>query len=1080
LVGAAAVARRLPFIDTPRTPVHPGWRARLGQIRLVLGHDPLRLLELAADGFLTPCPGTRDEPFPSPPYLLALRQGGLRDDLIALAAERGVPGWFDPPLCIFHELPNWLGGTGRTPCDDFERAVILGGVLRGLGGEVFGRMHRAEDFIGAVDRLFGELIAEGVRPEEFHAALEAGSQRDGFERQRDSELAMAYAEYDAALAAKGRRDGRDTWLDCARAIAVDPDGLAARLGGRGEIRLFGLQDLRGGWRGLLRGLAEAPGVGRVVIYSWGELELGDGIDVEITRVEERRSGGDSRAGAPADAPAARAMQPHATVQVISGPDVERELELVAARVRALADAGTPLARIAVVARQARPYVDLALAALDKAGVPATARRRIALCEVPVVRALRALLAAAADGWSRHGLVELAEQPYAATELDARILNFAGFRRRVRGLSGWRRALDELAAEAQRDDEWRRGGEEPDDHRKPLPPLLRCEQAATRFAGFAARAATLDGSRTLREWLAWLEDFLTADAWKIRDRIYQVPARRFEIVRVDLNGWQGLADIVRGWRAALAEWGGADAPIDVAEFHRQFSDLLEGDVALWTETQRGVQVLEGLAAAYRSFDHVFLVGLEAGRFPLPASVSPILDERERQALREAGLPLELRATWDARERELFGVLVAGARRLTVSYARLDASGREVVRSAFVDELGDVCRLVGAGEAEEIPASCVSIPGIRLYAADELREQAVHAARIEWHRRSGEPSPWNGLIEDPALVAHLAQEFGDDRLWSPTQLESYAKCPWSYFSARLLGLDRLADPDEEMDAATRGSVLHDALRRFYSAAQVRTGGPVFFRTPDLAWAHPTMVEALDQALADARGHQWLGNGLLLPAKREELRRMLERFLEWEVQEHEDMENPKKKNAPRMVRTAVTGHEVAFNDIVLDRGGVRFRFRGSVDRVEIGVDERLADPGRFIAAVDYKTTKYAVPGAGAKEAWSDGVVLQVPLYAYALAQVRPGTETARVEYRALKKPESVHALELYQFDKNARGAVHNEAAAELMEAALDQVAGHVLRARRGEFPASPPESCGCPEFCHAIEICRTAGGPRRNGWK
>lgn len=1029
---------------------------------------------MAADGFLTARPGTRDEPFPSPPYLLALRQGGLRDDLITLAAERGVPGWFDPPLCIFHELPNWLGGTRRTPCDDFERAVILGGVLRRLGGEVFGRMHRAEDFIGAVDRLFGELIAEGVRPQEFRAALEASGQRDRFERQRDSELAIAYAEYAAALEAKGRRDGRDMWLDCARAIAADPAGLRARLGGRREIRLFGLQDLRGGWRVLLRALAGAPGLERVVIYSCGDLELGDGIDVEITRVEESRRGGHP--------PAARAAQPRATVQVVSAPDVERELELVATRVRALADAGIPLARIAVVARQARPYVDLALAALDKAGVPATARRRIALCEVPVVRALRALLAAAADGWSRHGLVELAEQPYAATELDARVLNFAGFRRRVRGLSGWRRALDELVAEARRDDERRRGGEEPDEHRKPLPPLLRCEQAGERFAGFAARAATLDGTRTLREWLAWLEDFLIADAWKIRDRIDQVPARRFEIVRVDLNGWRGLTDIVRGWRAALDEWGGADAPIDVAEFHRQFSDLLEGDVALWTETQRGVQVLEGLAAAYRTFDHVFLVGLEAGRFPLPASVSPILDERERQALREAGLPLELRATWDERERELFGVLVAGARQLTVSYARLDASGREVVRSAFVEELGDVRRLVGAEAAEEVPASCVVIPGIRLYAADEVREQAVHAARIEWHRRSGEPSPWNGLIEDPALVAHLAGEFGDDRLWSPTQLESYAKCPWSFFSARLLGLDRLADPDEEMDAATRGSVLHDALARFYGGAQERTGGPVFLRAADLDWARPMLVGALDESLADARGQRWLGNGLLLPAKREELRRILERFLDKEVEEHETMMTSNRGNAPKRIRTGAEAHELGFTDLVLDRDGVRFRFRGFIDRVGRGVDGRF-DSGDYLTAIDYKTTKYAAPGGGCgnkTQPWTDGVVLQVPLYAYALLQLKPEAKIARVEYWALKQPERVHSLELHQFDRKAGEVVRNEEAVAQMEAALVRVAAHVRAVRGGSFPAAPAESCGCPEFCHAIEICRTAGGPRRSGRK
>ena len=319
---------------------------------------------MAADGFLTPQPGTRDQPFPSPSYLLALRQGGLRDDLIALATARGVPGWFDPPLCTFHDLPDWLGGTERKPCDDFERAVILGGVLRRLGGEVFGRMHRAEDFIGAVDRLFGELIAEGVEPDGFRAALEGCGQRDQFERQRDSELAIAYAEYGAALEAKGRRDGRDAWLDCARVIRADPGGLTRRLGDRREIRLLGLQDLRGGWRGLLRALAATPELDRVVIYSWGELDLGEGIEVEVRR---------------ADSPGAGSATPAGTVQVISAPDVERELELVATRVRALVDGGTPPVRIAVVTRQARPYLDLALTALDKAGVPATARRRIALC-----------------------------------------------------------------------------------------------------------------------------------------------------------------------------------------------------------------------------------------------------------------------------------------------------------------------------------------------------------------------------------------------------------------------------------------------------------------------------------------------------------------------------------------------------------------------------------------------------------------------------------------------------------------------------------------------------------------------------
>jgi hypothetical protein len=180
---------------------------------------------------------------------------------------------------------------------------------------------------------------------------------------------------------------------------------------------------------------------------------------------------------------------------------------------------------------------------------------------------------------------------------------------------------------------------------------------------------------------------------------------------------------------------------------------------------------------------------------------------------------------------------------------------------------------------------------------------------------------------------------------------------------------------------------------------------------------------------------------------------------------------------VRTSVAEHEHAFKDIVLERGGVRFRFRGSVDRVEIGVDERT-DASRFIAAVDYKTSKSSVPGAGEKAAWDDGVVLQVPLYAYALAKTRPETVACRVEYRALKQREAVHALELYQFDRKSGRIVPNDEAIERMERALDRVAAHVLRARRGEFPAAPAPSCGCPPFCHALEICRVPGGPQLKG--
>ena len=45
------------------------------------------------------------------------------------------------------------------------------------------------------------------------------------------------------------------------------------------------------------------------------------------------------------------------------------------------------------------------------------------------------------------------------------------------------------------------------------------------------------------------------------------------------------------------------------------------------------------------------------------------------------------------------------------------------------------------------------------------------------------------------------------------------------------------------------------------------------------------------------------------------------------------------------------------------------------------------RSVGPSRVSTSKYAAPGKGERRAWDDDVVLQVPLYAYALTQLREG---------------------------------------------------------------------------------------------
>ena len=1016
------------------------------KIDLVIGRDPRALLEHAADGFLAPARGTPEHPFPSPPYLLALRQGGLRDDLIALAAGRGVPGWFDPPLCVFGELPEWLSRTEREPCDDFARAALLGSVLRRSAGQVFGRSGRAEHFLDAVERLFGELISEDVAPDAFRAALGRLPDRDGFEEARDTELAAAYALYVQELERAEARDGRDALADSARALARDPAALASSLGGRREIRFFGLADLRGGWRPLLRALAVSPALDRIVIYTAEELALELELVRQVTKLPD-----------PARLPA---------FTLIPAPEIDGELEAIALRVRRLLDAGTPPHRVAIVSRDARPHQDIALRVLARCGVPVTARRRFSSLEIPVVRAVVALFAAAADGWPRHRLIELADQPHFRGLLDGRIINFLGFRRRIEGLASWEQALAGLEREAKAaEDPSRR---EADEHPRWVPASRWVAEAAARFEKFKERVTALDETRPLAAWLAWLRQFLADDPWKIEDRARDVPEERFDIARLDLAGWRKLGDIVREWHAATERWEPDGPPLEVEAFHQRLLAMLDADVALWTESDRGVPVLEGLAAAYRSFDHVFLVGMDAGRFPKPVPSSPLFSQTEREALRATGLPLDLRADWDQRERGLFDSLVAAAgTSLTLSYVSMDEFGAPRIESAFAEDLAATLRK----ETVEEPALDAELRSVPLHRAAEVAAHAHHAATIESARAAGVPSPYSGLVTDPALLSWLAEEFGDGRLWSPTQLESYAKCPWAYFSGRLLRVVKLEDPDEDIDPIQRGNVLHDALRRFYQKAKAKQKGPVLLEPGDAAWAEPMMVASLEEALAEAGDHAWLGHPSLHEAKRQELLRIVRDYLAWEIDDNRKLESPRAHNF-KVLRTAVDEHELDFDDVVLEREGITFRFRGRIDRVEVGVDERVASSG-FVAAVDYKTSLGSVPGSGDDAAWDDGVMLQLPLYACALLQQRPKAMISRLEYRTFRGSPTKVPLQLVEVDGKKLAAAPDGLAR--LEGAFDAVARHVRAVRVGEFPVRPAPSCQCPPFCHAWDICRVPGGPR-----
>ena len=1040
--------------------------------------DPAQLLARAVDGLFPLAPSSAEQPWPTLSAWVVLRQGGLRDDLIRLAAQRGVPGWFDTPICLFNEIESrWAAEPVDAPLNDAEREALLSVLLAEHAVGLLGGTQGYEAWVPAVDRFIGEVVAEGISVAELRRALDATA-TDAPSRARAAVLGTVFAEWEAALARERRVDGRDAKVLLARVIAEDPEGFAMRLGKRREIRLVGLADLRGGWRPLLRALERSSAIDRVEILTSAPLAVASALATPTQEAVD------------AALPFADALFTDATprggvaVQLLEAPDAAREIEHIAVRVRALLDAGVPAREVAVIAREARPAVDAIAAALGRLGVPVTARRRTALGHTAPGRALTALLRAAAESWSRHSIAELAEHPLLRTGLDPLVVNHVGYASAMGSLDGWRDALAQLLARAEAR---ARGEEEGEERRTALPPLERIRSTVDAWARLAPRLAPLAERRDLGAWCGWVVRTLEDGEWGIGERL-AAPCDDEEVWRTDLRARDAIAELAATWRKATHDFGHQSAVLDARAFADRFHLMLAQDLITAPSTDFGVIVAEALAAGWRSVAHVFVVGLSSGAFPRRPSPGPLFDPAERRALAEAGLALDPVDAWRERERALFRVLCAGAREsLTLSWPAMDAEGREVARSAYVDEAVAVLArregildrespdeaLTARGLLVAIPTHEQLVPGFPVVRDAAALSIATGAAARE-DARDQTPSPWNGRIEDPALVAELGARYGERYQWSATQLEEAAKCRWHWFADRQLRLEPRADADDLMEPTTRGSILHDALDRFFAAAADVFGSPVHLRAGDAARAQALLRTALDEAWAamDATG-TWLGPIATRAAALAELADDLRGYLEFEI-EWNEKSYAKSATKPRAnVRTGAVEGEFAFDDVALQGGGVSFRLRGKVDRVDRGVDERVPDAERYVAAIDYKSSRYSTPAAGNAKGWDDGIVLQVPLYAAALRALRPGDQLARMEYRIIRGAKAVHQLVLAPM----KGDEIQDApdAEEKLARALDAAGERIAQVRRGELPAAYTPSAGCSKYCPARDICRVPGGPK-----
>jgi ATP-dependent helicase/DNAse subunit B len=768
-------------------------------------------------------------------------------DLVDLLLTRGgvVPGMLTPGQrrLLLEEVVGELADHGQLP--RFARVAATRGFLEALLG------------------LIDELQQAGVTPRSLARAAYARPLDNGEAirrcggrsiRLQDRECARLYARYTRALR---RRSVRDESGSARQAVALLRSGQAAL---PDEVRVLlvdGFVEFTSDQWALLGALSsrlaelhvslsEEPGDERAELFSRPR-ETAEKLAGLGTVARARLPGpildvgGDERPAGLLHL-ARQLFRPLRRVEcsdradglfLLEAPGLLGEARLVARRVKETLLADTPPEEILVVARDLAAYADLLQEVFAEYGLPVDIEGNTTLIRNPAVSLILRALRLPEDNWPFAGVTALLRHTYfrpawpeaaGAPDLPNRAEALLRLLGEPRGRDAYLAAVDRWAEQQQQGLEDEQAEESRRRRTHELAQL--CRPFLHRFFR-AWDAAPLRAPSSM--YLAWLGRF-------VEDLGIGPVARDNDPDRLALDAFQG--ELVR-WSEGLPP----GVVLDRKTFLRRASEVASGtDLPRPPGGPGRVRVRSAPEARHLDCSFLFLIGLSERAFPRAGGPPSLFDDADRQAFLQAGLDLPRARDPLPDEMLLFHDLLTRARRSVVfSYPALDERGQDLLPCSFLQAVLDCFspgtiptlrrRMLLEGYNSDPPLSPAEFR-VRCAAAwhdtpggawgdglePDLRDNLRVAAGLYQHRfLTREHNPWDGLFRDPRLIESVRQQFGPERVFSPTALEEYVACPFKFFLRHVLYLEPLEEPQEEIAVTRRGMAFHRGLARLHRRLQ-----------------------------------------------------------------------------------------------------------------------------------------------------------------------------------------------------------------------------------------------------------------------
>jgi ATP-dependent helicase/nuclease subunit B len=871
-----------------------------------------------------------------------------------LAAKTG--GLFNVRFLTFAELASLIAreaeeGAGPTAPPFADRVVVGELAASGRISPGLAEAARTRGFADALIATFDDLAEAGCTPGISRALLDSGGRRDRL---------GAKAEEVLSLFGRFRERIESLGGDMQTRFAAALERPLPRSLGE-HLFVYGFYDFNEMQRRLLARLARERDV--TMFMPWGEGEAFRFAAKGRAALEGRGLGPFMPAGG---AVAGRRGMP--ALKLLNVPGEEEEVREIARRILDRAGRnGSRFSDVAVILPSIETYAPLCREVFREAGIPCSMHAGSGTEGGPALRGALGLLGIIGGGPERRELVEfLVSAPLRTPDagpvrsdrfsLWARLSAEAG----IVGERGW---IEESAAFVER---LRSSGADGGKSGEALAAALDVDAVIGKIfrAGVAMRAAvTWDGlARSLAS--------LARDLF---------PA----------------AEDLEPTCAAIERLGALDrlgSPVSFEPFSRIAEAALAEAARSAERPGDGVNVLSFAQARGLTFEAVFVPGLAERIFPTAARQDPFLGDLERaelNAISRGALVLPERGERLSEEALLFALARSSAREAVVcSYPRFEGgTGRERIPSSFLRFVEGYSIDGAHGEDldyERIAGGAPAARGAALLSARELDFERARAyrdgagslpdnpffskgarlVRERWGARKF--TTYDGVFSSKQALGELrAMLEGHGRRFSPTSLETYARCPFAYFLTRVLGIEAVEEPERVVSIGPleRGELIHGILAGIYSELKRRGLLPLSVAPPGEVRAIAERI--MDRFLEDFPKEASVGFPVFWEMEKRLVRESVLLFLEEERLEGGDF-------VPELFERWFGGERDRL-DVSIEGGGRTVLFRGRIDRID-------AAPGGRFRVVDYKTGRLG----GTDQDLARGSALQLPVYLLAAAGI------------------------------------------------------------------------------------------------